>query len=69
LFSSTEAKLVKSEGDFVDGSSAGDEDHKLYVLMFTDLGSEKIPAKRQFALTEEGHPKVCAWKEKMEAIV
>jgi hypothetical protein len=43
LFSSTEAKLVKSEGDFVDGTSAGDEDHKLYELMFVDLGSEKMP--------------------------
>jgi hypothetical protein len=43
LFSSTEAKLVKSEGDFVDGTSAGDEDNKLYELMFVDLGSEKMP--------------------------
>lgn len=69
LFSSTEAKLVKSEGDFVDGTSAGDEDHKLYELMFTDLGSEKMPCQRLFNLKEEDHPKVCAWKKKMEAIV
>lgn len=50
LFDSTEAKLVKSGGDFVSGTTAGDEDHKLYVLMFTDIGAPKMACKRNFDL-------------------
>ena len=64
----TEATLTKSSGAFLEGDSPKDEDHTLFKLMFTNLGSEKMPFKRNLALTEEAHPKTLAWKAKMEGL-